>query len=339
MDWEMAGTEGAALFPCIHALYFERSATDSTLLPLAERAAEAQAPPFSSLEETRASLIAYLSACLGGDRLAAEYLLLALLAKIHLRRPGLAVGSLSLNISGMHGESKQHPALYHALTSLVPALVPQRLALDVLNDPQLTLFVRSADTGIIAGRLELAQGTMVLVDEVCMGEGQLQDHGVRNIRALASVLQSHTLPYLFPFSEFHFDTDLNVVVLSAGKSLLPVDLHVPLRTSDGASSLDMYSTEGMPLMPPEVYMAWRVYLLRARHLEFQVTEPVSESIQHYFVEQRSVAGADAYTQEDLQRDLGIARLLSVSHGASELTEPFWRDAVAMGKARAARQPL
>lgn len=77
--------ENLAQIPCIHALCFDRVNTGQLLLPLLHSAA-LTTPTSSTLEESRASLIAYLAQHLGGDALAAEFVLLAVLAKMYVAR-------------------------------------------------------------------------------------------------------------------------------------------------------------------------------------------------------------------------------------------------------------
>lgn len=77
--------ENLAQIPCIHALCFDRFNTGQLLLPLLHSAA-LTTPTSSTLEESRASLIAYLAQHLGGDALAAEFVLLAVLAKMYVAR-------------------------------------------------------------------------------------------------------------------------------------------------------------------------------------------------------------------------------------------------------------
>lgn len=73
-----------------------------------------------------------------------------------------------------------------------------------------------------AGLLQLIDGTVVLVDETVLDEGQLVDPGVRNFQALHDLIQNQTLKYEFPYSQYEFDTDLNILTLSNTKSMLPV---------------------------------------------------------------------------------------------------------------------
>lgn len=45
---------------------------------------------------------------------------------------------------------------------------------------------------------------------------------MRNLRHLATAITQQKLAYEFPYSSFELDTDLNFVLLSEGKAILPV---------------------------------------------------------------------------------------------------------------------
>lgn len=223
-----------------------------------------------------------------------------------------------------------HLGVFAALTALLPAAIHERLTLANLNDPKRTLFVRNTGVGMLAGRLQLPNQTCVVVDEVCMGEGQLQDVGVRNVRALASVLQSHTLTYQFPFSELELDTDLNAIVLSTGKSFLPVDVHIPVQPGP------LHLGEDTVPAPEHALHAWRTYLLQARQRQASVPEAMSEPIQNYFVARRQSGPRHTFTELDLQRCLNLARIVAASFGQSTLTPEAWAHAVHLDEARTQR---
>lgn len=340
-DWQSCGTdapeEPPATVPCIHAVLLDRSSPGAVLQPLVSAAQHWLSPPFPSREATRDALISYMATALGNDRLAAEFCLFALIARIHQRRPGIALGSLSLNLSNVVAAGPGKAQLTEVLETLCPGVVSQSLALSQLNDESASLFPRSTDAGLQPGRLQLPDGTCVVVDEVAMGEGELKDAGVRNVRALASVLQQHTLPYAFPFSEFEFNTDLNVVVLSTGKTLLPADVQVPVRPETGAASLDMRTrTRAEPPTAAQLD-AFRLFLLQARQAHCIIPESVSEYIQNDFVDRRQT-NKEAYTQDDLQLRIGIARLLCASLGREQLDVDAYNRAKELDEQRKARFP-
>jgi Mini-chromosome maintenance replisome factor len=61
----------------------------------------------------------------------------------------------------------------------------------------------------------------MLMTESGIQEGKLIERGVLNVRAIQQVIDTQTLAYKFPFSEFSFPTDISFVILAQGaKSVL-----------------------------------------------------------------------------------------------------------------------
>ncbi|SNX84338.1 uncharacterized protein MEPE_03047 [Melanopsichium pennsylvanicum] len=346
-EWQetgsIAGSSEPVQVPCVHAVYASSVELDSV------GSSDAVTSILSQPSE-REALVDYIAGALGGDKIAAELVLLATIARIHVRRADLCLGALTLNISNFASSSSVsvQPKLLQVLNQLLPAVVDISMDLNTLNDDRKPLYPRSAGegTGLEAGRLQLVNGTMMVVNEGLMGEGQLKDSGIRNIKALSSVLESHKLPYAFPYSEFEFDTDLNAVILSQGKSFLPFDMQCPLQQADG--NTDLYSAS-LPRVEEAKLQAWRKALAHARSLAtakaFEIPESVSEHIQKEFVGERkreqeemkeshgeASAQKGALSQEDLLRRMAIVRLLALSYGEKSLTVDMWKKAVELDKA-------
>lgn len=121
------------------------------------------------------------------------------------------------------------------------------------------------------------------------------------MRELANLLSTRKLSYAFPFSSFDFETDLPFIVLSAGKSMLPVDVQVPLRGNAVADTQAAQPTTSQ-------LASWRTFLARARHIDLSIPEAVAEQIQAEFVQARR-EGHDGVRegQEDLLRRMAVAR--------------------------------
>ena len=316
--WHLDETESteAPILPCVHALHV-RSAPP--LFP-------ADSDSLNAPENMRASLIQYFTQVLGGDALVAEYILLAMLSRVHARKNGIVIGPFSINVTGLDRE--HYETLVSALEQIMPAVVCQPLSLAELNDAAHPLYVCGTDTGIQAGRLQLPHGTCVVLDESGMDEGQLNDAGVRNIRALFSLLQQHTLPYVFPFSELDIPTDLVIIVVSQSKSLLPVDAHIHARPHH-APQMKVSSS---------MLHTFRLFLTNIRQKTLSIPVDVSDHIQDDFVKMRR-SGAHRFDQDDLQRCLHVSRLLSLSHGLERLTTDMWSQAKVLDATRAERVAL
>lgn len=78
----------------------------------------------------------------------------------------------------------------------------------------------------MSGILQLSAHTHLVLDETCLEPGQLDSNGVHNVAALGTLISQQKVDYDFQFYKLEFQTDIPVLVLSEGKSLLPVSLNV-----------------------------------------------------------------------------------------------------------------
>jgi hypothetical protein len=147
----------------------------------------------------------------------------------------LKIGNFTLNICGVPShqptEADKNASLFTLNNPLSKALaqvlddltvhsVNLPLTIDGLNRTK--FMPKSISENLEAGVLQLLDGTVLLVDETTLDEGQLVDPGVRNFQALQNLIQHQTLTYEFPYSQYDFDTDISVLSLSSSKSMLPV---------------------------------------------------------------------------------------------------------------------
>ncbi|GAA5927019.1 hypothetical protein JCM10213_005555 [Rhodosporidiobolus nylandii] len=282
-------------------------------------------------EALRQQLVDYLAASLGGDVDAAEWVLLALVARIHTRHAtGMALGALSLNLAFPDSFST---SLSSVLSSLVPTLATLDLSIASLNDKATRLAPRSRDESLESGNLQLAPGTAVLVDLRGISEGKLEDTGVRNLRHLATTVSQQKLAYEFPFSSFELDTDLNFILLSEGKAIVPTDCVVYVQRSSSTPS---------PAASPskEMLEAFRSFISTAKHASFSIPDEMSEVIQADFVERRQASqGGEGMSQDDLLFRMTAARLMALSCGDAALSKEAWMRTAELDDRRKERMPV
>lgn len=320
------------LFPSLHVVTL-RKVPDVWSAPQGILTTDVEAHPSSS---ARQEILKHLTAILEGDADAAEWLLLSLIASIHTRKSPFALGHLSLRLLLGPGNSAKVPAsLQIFLEDVLPTVVPLDLTLETLNDASIRFSPKSdADSGaLLAGRLQLAPGTTLLVNE-SIQEGRLVEHGLRNLQSLSEMVKTHTLRYLFPFSPVPYvlPIDTGVVFVSgAGQpdgavgfgGLIQVDVDVAVASPRHRSANKSEGNEGEHYIsaPSASLAAMRRHLLSARSLArtLRVGEDVAESIQKDFVASRTVpAQLQSQSQEDLLRRMDIARLICASHGRASL---------------------
>ncbi|GIL43939.1 hypothetical protein Vafri_1523 [Volvox africanus] len=74
--------------------------------------------------------------------------------------------------------------------------------------------------------LQLAPGTVILLDETLMAPGQLKPEGVASMQALAGVSRRQELMYDFETFHHPVPVDLPLIILTEGRSLLRDSVHV-----------------------------------------------------------------------------------------------------------------
>lgn len=256
------------------------------------------------------------------DRTAAEVLLLALISRVTSKAPGsVPLGTLTLDLLLPRGPTSDDGVAFRRLVEgiqrVMPLVVDVELSLQLLSQhafyPVSSHVAASASTGdsLQAGLLQLAPGTAVFVNEDTLQGGNLQDKGVKNLKALADTVRTQKLRYEFPYvsEEFGMETDLAFVVMGQGKSLLPVsapwwralmvggltdtplhqvDLHMPLLRSDNTPQPDATTSPN--------YLGIARYLIQSRAASARLEIPanVAEFIQAEFIRLRKEGhGVDA----------------------------------------------
>ncbi|KAK4521413.1 H(+)-transporting V0 sector ATPase subunit a [Mucor velutinosus] len=299
--------------------------------------------------DIRNQLISYISSAVGGDDLVAEYILLQLLSRVTVKNRGLKIGHFTLNISGFPAHQtteadKKTPlltlnnpsskALADALQNLSIHHVNLPLTIDGLNKTKFS--PKSVSENLEAGVLQLVDGTVLLVDETVLDEGQLVDPGVRNFQALQNVIQNQTLTYEFPYSQYDFDTDISVLSLSSSKSMLANHCTIPLESTH---SLEQNSAENLVQPSQETLDLFRRFIHAGKYGSYDISEEVSEYIQNSFVEERKVATenkTELPSQEELMHRMNLARLAAASFGESNLTQERYDYVVDLDKKRTSR---
>ncbi|XP_038884242.1 mini-chromosome maintenance complex-binding protein [Benincasa hispida] len=273
-------------------------------------------PTTHRIKEIRTALLNYLTVALGNDGVAAHFLLLHLLSKVHARVDSMAVGKLSLNLTGFNRESMSIFGNQLRLTvkSLLPFTEYIPLTVEYLNTASLAPKKNYEINRLVPGVLQLAEGSHLMIDETQLEVGTLTSLGVENARLLKNLMELQKVEYDFKYYKMDMTTDVQLLILSEGKSnILPADLVVPFQPSSVGSSAitDMDALE-----------AWRWYLSNVRSLSHSI-----ESEMQQFVENDLVALKQAdrsLGSQDLSRLLTIGRLISASYGETSLSLEHWQ---------------
>ncbi|TYZ68015.1 hypothetical protein PybrP1_001525 [[Pythium] brassicae (nom. inval.)] len=291
-----------------------------------------------TLAAVRDQLVTHLAAAAtGGDALAAEYLVLALLARVYSRPdPATPLGNLSLNLalsSALAADAVRATvdSVGAAVRALVPVCAAVDLALASLNASAFAPHKDYETDAMVGGALQVPHGTVLLVDETALSAGELSAQGVKNVGALQSLVAKLLLPYDFQFYSMDFPQDVAVVSVSQGKSILPVTVSVPLAAATGATGAAAVASRAAaePLLD-----AFRVYFGVLRSLEIAIGNEQAEVAEKHYVACRQAK--QEVSLEDLHRWLRLARLVALSRGDDSVTKAAWDHMLALEAQRLER---
>lgn len=264
----------------------------------------------------REALLGHLTTVLGGDGTAAHFMLLHLLSRVHPRVDNVAVGKLSLNLTCFSKESASvfGNQLGFAIKNVLPFTHCIPLTVEYLNTALLAPRKDYQTNRLATGILQLAEGSHVLIDETQLESGTLNSLGVANAKLLKNLLELQKVEYDFKYYKMEMAADVQVLVISEGKSnILPADLVVPFRPCSVGSSENVAA---------EALKSWRWYLATVRSLPHSIGQEMQKAVEDDLVAARQ---ADrSLGSHDFSRWLTMGRLMSISFGETCLSLEHWQ---------------
>uniref|UniRef100_A0AAR2KU90 Mini-chromosome maintenance complex-binding protein n=1 Tax=Pygocentrus nattereri TaxID=42514 RepID=A0AAR2KU90_PYGNA len=339
VEEQRAHSPPASLVPRIHMLYAQPLKHNNPLLPSAvsedKGACRFLSGVLSELTSVRSELLTYLTHIFLGDSLAAEYLILHLISSVYARRDVLPLGKFTLNVSGCPHSSPYTDQLYQIIQQLVPSSYQICMSLHNMNNQRMVPRKDYTANRLVSGTLQLASNTSLFLDETQLEQGQLDATGVRNITALGNLISWQKVDYDFNYHQMEFPCNINVLIVSEGRSLLPSDCQVHLRPALSPPNLEEYLKTVQLAQASSQLNKYRVYFTVARSLDYNISDQITKAVEEDFVEMRK-DDPQSVSAEDLHRMLIVARLLSLSYGQTSLSRENWIKAKQMEMMRISR---
>ncbi|KAJ3562296.1 hypothetical protein NP233_g9665 [Leucocoprinus birnbaumii] len=302
--------------PTLHVLYTRE--TPATIVPRSF-----PAPLAPDARTVRDGLITWIAdEALGGDRDAAEWVLLSIISKTQSRTPPIYPPSLTLSsFPSPSSPSSTTPTLHHILALLLPLFATLPLTLDTLNTTSFYPSDKNQSSDLHSGWLQ----------------------GVENLRVVQGVMNDQTLGYVFPFSRFSFPTDVSFVVVTEGRksAFFGTTVNVPLTKTNA----DLYKPLDQIKVPSEETLnQWRSLVGGSKIGQVTINDETAEYIQDDFVKERrdtATTNSDekkesAITSDDLIHRMMTARLLALSYHEKFVTKQIWEETKALEARRKAR---
>ncbi|CAJ1444241.1 unnamed protein product, partial [Effrenium voratum] len=326
-----ARSPSTALVPRLHGLVVRRLPFYHPALPFSPaflseaRLAQAYQRGLGGLQQARSAAIGLLQQSLK-DPLAAEYVLALLASRVYGHTSGMALGQWSLNIS--HWPEDTAKSLHGAVSQLVPLAAHLPLTAETLSGGRWKPRKDFEANRLVAGKLQLAPGTTVLLDEAQMAQGTLNEVGVRAAQALNSLVTDQTLQCDFNSYDVPIPLEVNCLFVSKGVSILKLaDVVVPLQPQNVTT--DMASV-GAGLDAARFLLALITRQARPFSMPEEVTARFSEDFAQIRQEHQDVGQRTVHVWRSL------ARAVCLTHGEEVLSLERWNSVLAMERERLRR---
>eukprot|EP00939_MAST-03C_sp_MAST-3C-sp1_P000871 g871.t1 len=332
--------------PCVHVIAIrKRSRRPNDFLP-----SRVLSTSSSTIPAAKAELDRVLTTVLGGDALAARYLSLMLVSRVHKRMGSMPVGCFPICFdlrrsvwSSQRERGVEGPRSFVArLTALLNALLPAVRRLDMAQESlsERPWYPRKdyERNRLIAGALQMADGTALVVDQTPLREGKIRGVAVANLQALQDVVEHQTIPVDFKYYKTALPVDMPVVVVAEGRPLIKGVCTIALESVSSASGKEEVAaaySRNESFASSESLRAIRAYLEAARCSDQNiVANDVSPALEKGLADARSKGLK--LEQADAHRWITMATLFAKSYGRTKVCATDLSEALRMDEARRAR---
>lgn len=327
--------------PRFHVILMEDAGEGHPFIPnnLEERESR-RLEVFAQLASARQNLLLWMSQALGGDDLAAEYLLYNLISRPILRpNDTQTIGHIPLNfiipadLTSSTSDNSWSNAVRSRIESVLETLVPRRHTLllnpTVLSSRNLSPYLSPENNRLESGVLQLPSGTHLLVDETSILGVLGNSKYKKQLEEVSHFIHNQLVEYNVISYSLPFHVDCPVVVLSQGKSIFEMTCALPLQCNLDLPYPSEVSEEDLDL--------WRALIGYMRLSEWgNQDESVLSIIEQDFVAIRQDHGNEYLTEATFEHWNNLARASTISYGESLMTELCWTNIKALESSRLSR---
>ena len=165
----------------------------------------------------RAGLTKVFKNAVGGDLLAAEYLVCQLFHSTSTRMGGVPTSKFNLNVYGNHLSPSKISEVISQVWPLVSVL---EFSIKGLNEVEMQSC--QTETGLKMGQLQKPNHSVFIIDETMMSEGVLNSTGIDNVKAVQHCIDYQSVEYKIPYGQFETESNFNFLMIGREPSLLQV---------------------------------------------------------------------------------------------------------------------
>lgn len=257
---------------------------------------------------------------LKNDKIASEYLILFLFGQIFSKVGTKNVGAFPLNLileqsTDINENNNICDNILKIFQKVCLKIVDIKLTTDELNNNM--YYPRyDAETEILTpGKLQLSDGTFLLVDEINMNEGKLQENGIKNIATLKNLIDFQLLGYEYPYNKIEIIHDIEMLIMTQkSKSILnsPFLTLLPIvsENTESPNILDLTENDFKSIF----YYLNFIRNDSVYNDKFIINDEISKAIQNDYITRNKNFKAD-----DFDIVLKLSRFYALSQGRNNMT--------------------
>ncbi len=251
------------------------------------------------------------------DSIVCDYIILYLFSQV-LSRIGLkTIGVLSLNIILDKKDTLSNEKIekfHNLLKSICLSISYINITIKDLNIKRYYSKFDVEKEELEEGELQLIDGAFVLLNEMKMGEGKLEDIGCKNVQTIKNLIDFEKINYEYPFNNVEMPHNIQLITFSNGNNSIfksPFLVPIPIKQFDKNEEDEIMIEDNLM---EKIFIFINYIRLNPNFLNnFKITDEISNKIQVDYLEKNKKINADEF---DLI--LNMSRLYALSNGRNEL---------------------
>ena len=251
------------------------------------------------------------------DSIVSDYIILYLFSQV-LSRIGLkTIGVLPLNIKLDKKDTLSNEKIekfHNLLKSICLSINYINITIKDLNIKRYYSKFDVEKEELEEGELQLIDGAFVLLNEMKMGEGKLEDIGCKNVQTIKNIIDFEKISYEYPFNNVEMPHNIQLITFSNGNNSIfksPFLVTVPIKKFEKNEEDEIMIEDNLM---EKIFIFINFIRLNPNFLSnFKITDEISKKIQLDYLEKNKKINADEF---DLI--LNMSRLYALSNCRNEL---------------------
>ena len=271
----------------------------------------------NSQELIYANLKKILLDIFNNDSIVCDYIILYLFSQVLHRIGYKTIGILPLNIILDKKDTLSNEKIekfHNLLKSICLSINYINITIKDLNIKRYYSKFDVEKEELEEGELQLIDGAFVLLNEMKMGEGKLEDIGCKNVQTIKNLIDFEKISYEYPFNNIEMPHNIQLIIFSNGNNSIfksPFLVSLPINKFEKKEEDEIMIEDNIM---EKIFIFINYIRLNPSYLSnFKITDENSNKIQKDYLEKNKKMNVDEF---DLM--LNMSRLFALSNGRNEL---------------------